>query len=283
MIEETKASNVKAAKSNTESLETIAIDILGNKAGRLETEKQLFERRNLCEQALSYYKVLLAYFKFDESEQISALSLRLENIQSSLLTAKDSRLQVEQRQLAEKIKSSAETEAKNLKPRIERLERALNILNEIIRNDTEERILKEFIDLNSDSIDEIFSSIHSPHEFRKVKIEGSEISLIRKSDDLDNPVSMISSGQRSALALSIFLTLNRQLKNGPNIILFDDPVVFTDDLNVLSFLDYLRDIVINEGKQIFFATANKRLAGLFEKKFSFLSESDFKNIPLTRN
>ena len=87
----------------------------------------------------------------------------------------------------------------------------------------------------------------------------------------------------TALALSICLTLNKQLKNGPDILLFDDPVVYTDDLNVLSFLDYLRELVIKENKQIFFASANKKLAGLFEKKFSFLDESDFKKINLSRN
>ncbi len=94
-------------------------------------------------------------------------------------------------------------------------------------------------------------------------------------------ISQISTGQRSALALSIFLCLNKKLRNGPDIILFDDPVSFIDDFNALSFLDYLRKDMLSAGKQVFFATANTRLASLFEKKFSFL-DKDFKQWEFTR-
>ena len=55
-----------------------------------------------------------------------------------------------------------------------------------------------------------------------------------------------------------------------------------DDLNALSFLDYLRDLAVNSGRQIFFATADTRVASLFSKKFSFLGES-FKTISLVRS
>ena len=64
--------------------------------------------------------------------------------------------------------------------------------------------------------------------------------------------------------------------------MFDDPVSFVDDLNILSFLDYLRYFVLKEGKQIFFATASKRLGSLFEHKFDFLGEADFKKWHLKR-
>jgi exonuclease SbcC len=80
------------------------------------------------------------------------------------------------------------------------------------------------------------------------------------------------------LALSIFLALNKKLNNGPNLILMDDPTSYVDDLNVLSFLDYMREMVIDDDRQVFFATANKKLAGLFEKKLSFLNienDNDF--------
>ncbi|MNY61437.1 hypothetical protein D3C86_1981150 [compost metagenome] len=64
--------------------------------------------------------------------------------------------------------------------------------------------------------------------------------------------------------------------------MFDDPVAFIDDFNALSFLDYLRNYVLSSGRQIFFATANERLANLFEKKFSFLGENEFVRYDLTR-
>ncbi|MNY81631.1 hypothetical protein D3C86_2232880 [compost metagenome] len=62
------------------------------------------------------------------------------------------------------------------------------------------------------------------------------------------------------------------MDRGPKIILFDDPLTYVDDLNILSFLDYLRQLVVQENRQLFFATANQKLAGLFEKKFAFLGE-----------
>jgi hypothetical protein len=44
-------------------------------------------------------------------------------------------------------------------------------------------------------------------------------------------------------------------------------------------LDFLRYFVLKEGKQIFFATANEKLARLFDRKFAFL-EDEFVKIPL---
>lgn len=66
-----------------------------------------------------------------------------------------------------------------------------------------------------------------------------------------------------------------------DVLLFDDPVAHVDDINVLSFLDHLRDLAINGSRQIFFATADTKLAGLFRHKFRFLGE-EFKELPLSR-
>lgn len=103
--------------------------------------------------------------------------------------------------------------------------------------------------------------------------------------DLNNnrrELNEISTGQKTALALSIFLSLNNLLTDAPNIILFDDPVAHVDDMNMLSFVDYLRELVIKSGLQIFFATANNDLTFLFRKKFEFLGDN-FKMISLQRN
>jgi exonuclease SbcC len=138
-----------------------------------------------------------------------------------------------------------------------------------------------FFNENFLEIVDIFKSIHVPREFKTLKYVNDRLELITDKGEI-RTVSQISTGQRSALALSIFLSLNGKLKNGPDLIMFDDPIAFTDDLNALSFLDYLRLYTLKTGKQIFFATANMRLAGLFEKKFGFLEEG-FKNFELTRN
>lgn len=65
------------------------------------------------------------------------------------------------------------------------------------------------------------------------------------------------------------------------MVLIDDPVAHVDDLNALSFLDYLRDLAVTSKKQVFFATADARVAALFTRKFGFLGD-DFKRIDLAR-
>ena len=74
------------------------------------------------------------------------------------------------------------------------------------------------------------------------------------------------------------------VSNGPKLLLLDDPVTHVDDLNMLSFIDYLQKMVMNENKQIFFATASNKIAGIFEKKFNYMANDDygFKKIELLR-
>lgn len=61
----------------------------------------------------------------------------------------------------------------------------------------------------------------------------------------------------------------------------DDPVAHIDDINMLSFLDHLRQLAIGGSRQIFFATADTKLAGLFRHKFRFLGD-EFKELRLSR-
>lgn len=132
---------------------------------------------------------------------------------------------------------------------------------------------------NRTSIESIFSRIHSPAEFQSLGPNWN--SLIRK-DGRQVKLSEISTGQRAAFALSVFLSQNAQIKAAPPVILIDDPIAHVDDLNSLSFLDYLRDIVLTGKRQIFFATANAKLATLFERKFDFLGAEEFRRYNLSR-
>lgn len=65
------------------------------------------------------------------------------------------------------------------------------------------------------------------------------------------------------------------------VILLDDPISLFDDPNALSFLDYLRNLVMKSDRQVFFATADEKIAGLFVHKFGFLGE-EFQTIELAR-
>lgn len=134
------------------------------------------------------------------------------------------------------------------------------------------------LDKNRKIAEQIFSRIHAPAEFSGL---GSNwTTLVRKSGGKAK-LTEVSTGQRSAFALSIFLAPNAQLRTAPPIMLIADPVAHVDDLNVLSFLDYLREIAISGERQIFFATADEKLAALFERKFDFLG-AEFQKFNLRR-
>lgn len=94
-------------------------------------------------------------------------------------------------------------------------------------------------------------------------------------------LNQVSTGQRTAYALSMFLAMNAKVRGGPRVVLLDDPISHIDDLNALSFLDYMRNLVLQSDRQIFFATADEKIAGLFSHKFGFLGE-EFRTFELSR-
>ncbi|MGH9421468.1 MAG: hypothetical protein ACRD3J_15930 [Thermoanaerobaculia bacterium] len=127
----------------------------------------------------------------------------------------------------------------------------------------------------------IFGRIHSPTEYELGDFSGDSL-LVTRDGRHPRSANQVSTGQRAALALSIFLSLNQSAELAPPILLIDDPVAHVDDLNVLSFFDYLRDLAVSERKQIFFATADSRVAALFQKKFEFLGKNRYRQISLSR-
>jgi exonuclease SbcC len=157
--------------------------------------------------------------------------------------------------------------------------KAGKVLDDLIENASLENATREALDAIGGQINEVFSRIHSPREYEYVSNPNV---LLRTADGhVPRTLDQVSTGQRAAFALSIFLARNRTAASAPPVLLIDDPIAHIDDLNALSFLDYLRDLAVNSGRQIFFATADTRVASLFTKKFSFLGES-FKTINLVR-
>lgn len=229
-----------------------------------------------------YFKKLKNYINFAEDDFIIEMRHSLERLNKTFSTFTEQKVKFEELTLASKLIKSAESKIEKLLPKKDRAKSALKVLNKIIIEDSEEKVLDSFFKKNENEISEIFTSIHAPKEFSKLSFSSGRIVLYKKNTDVEVPISQISTGQRSALALSIFLALNKKLSKGPNLIIFDDPVTYTDDLNILSFLDYLRSIVINESRQLIFATASNKIAKLFEKKFDFL-KSDFEKFELSRN
>jgi len=191
----------------------------------------------------------------------------------------DSESSAEQRDLPKKIQDWKLSLGKYRNEEKALLE-AGKVLDDLIENASLENATREALDAIGDQINEVFSRIHSPREYEYV---GSPDVLLRTANGHDaRTLDQVSTGQRSAFALSIFLARNRTAASAPPVLLIDDPIAHVDDLNALSFLDYLRDLAVNSGRQIFFATADTRVASLFSKKFSFLGAS-FKTISLVRS
>lgn len=180
---------------------------------------------------------------------------------------------------AEALSKAVQDEAK-VKDSLKRVQNALAILNEISEKHSLETASRTLLEENRSQVARIFSRIHSPHEF-EVNIE-DDAYLKRITTKKLTRLNEISTGQRAAFALSVFLAMNAYATKAPPVILIDDPVAHVDDLNTLSFLDYLRDLASTATRQIFFSTADDKLAGLFEHKFSFLGE-DFQQYNLTRD
>ena len=179
----------------------------------------------------------------------------------------------------EKRRKQLEVLTKQYQAKLRRLQRASNTLAKLRKDHSLQDEMNAALLQNKKSIETIFSQIHAPVEFAGLS-ENFPL-LRRKSDNEDAKLTEISTGQRAAYALSIFLAQNSQLTSAPPVMLIDDPIAHVDDLNALSFLDYLREVTVKGNRQIFFATANDKLATLIERKFDFLG-SEFKRISLNR-
>lgn len=162
----------------------------------------------------------------------------------------------------------------------ERLARADEVLRRIKVDYSLEDATRGALSAIRKQVSYIFGRIHSPREYELGDFRGDSL-LVTREGKTPRGANQVSTGQRAALALSIFLSLNQSAERAPPILLIDDPVAHVDDLNALSIFDYLRDLAVSERKQIFFATADTRVAALFQKKFEFLGER-YRQITLTR-
>jgi len=184
-----------------------------------------------------------------------------------------SSIQDVEKQLAQK-KSDLATKDRQHK----RCAEALTIFTDIRNNHSVQSFAQGFLKENIELIKAIFSSVHHPNEFDDINLNDG-VKLIK--DGQERTLDEISTGQRSAFALSVFVGMHLTSSRAPKFLMFDDPISFVDDLNVLSFLDLLRELVISMDRQIFFATANDKLAALFKRKFSFLGD-EFKPLSFQR-
>jgi DNA repair exonuclease SbcCD ATPase subunit len=178
-----------------------------------------------------------------------------------------------------KLLDDAVAEIAGLHVRLKRIDSAEAVIQDLLNHHSERVLADTVLRENASRIASTFAKIHAPNEFELVVHDG--LRIMRRGG---GPVELeeMSSGQRAAYALSLFLAMNERLRTGPKVILFDDPVAHVDDINTLSLLDHLRDIALSGQRQIFFATADSKIGGLFGRKFRFLGD-EFKQIELSRD
>ena len=164
----------------------------------------------------------------------------------------------------------------------DRLSKALAMLQDLLAKSRAGEFVNEVLRSNAAEISRIFSAIHAPNEFT-INAQSGGLKIIRDATSAPATLNQMSTGQRAAYALSLFLAMNARLRAGPPLIVLDDPIAHIDDLNILSFLDHLRDLALTGSRQIFIATADDKLAALVRQKFRFLGSERFKDIPLSRD
>jgi exonuclease SbcC len=235
---------------------------------KIHTEANILKRLSDCLQALP------AAVRRSRSDDLKGLAEDAEqvvkavdelNAQIQADRARSSEIKVLQSQIARD-----QSEQIRIKPEADRLDAALKALRALRKNHSLESGLATFLTSNLSAIQDIFSRIHLPHELRLSDLANWKLERIGAKQPVE--LHQISTGQRAALVLSVFFSLNLSLRQGPPQMLIDDPIAHIDDLNSLSFLDFLADVAESGKRQIFFATANEKLANLFQKKMEFLGE-----------
>ncbi|WP_225202621.1 hypothetical protein [Herbaspirillum sp. alder98] len=218
--------------------------------------------------------------------QDSDLKMTLATISSAVLSAKNTISLFERdKKYMDAIsdllrdRSNHEASLDGVEQAIQRLKIARDGLEPIIARDSLENSTAAVIKATHKVAGTVFNRIHIPAEYRIA--DDAAAPLVRRDDNKPVTLNEISTGQRAAYALSMFLAMNAMVTNGPKVIMLDDPISQVDDLNALSFLDYLRNLVLSSDRQIFFATADAKIAGLFMHKFAFLGD-EFKLLELGR-
>jgi chromosome segregation protein len=182
---------------------------------------------------------------------------------------------------AEQLQINYDVAKESLREKLEKIQRlqvANETLLELIENHSLDAAMDEVLTSIKDQINDVFGRIHTPREYEFAVSE--ENLLMARGKNAPHSLDQISTGQRAACALSVFLALNSTARSAPPVLLIDDPIAHVDDLNALSFIDYLRDLVLHARRQLFFATADSKVAALFEKKFVFLGPDRFRKISL---
>lgn len=274
----------RAAEAAETALQEAALDVFTGLREPKNVEDKALDQLGAIDAAAEQLQAAQRIVPFDDADDTTILDNRVVAHLEELRSALTFRTQLEKSSVA-LSEHRAEIESLELRvpPRTEELERvqtALGALDALEADAGLKDRLTEFLSRYKDAILRIFGQIHLPREFSDISLEAGDdnkILLTRRADGAVARLDQISTGQRAALAISVFLALNRSVRDRVGMLMIDDPVANIDDLNSLAFLDYLRNVALS-GTQVFFATADENLGELFRRKFALLGDDFFQTL-----
>lgn len=139
-----------------------------------------------------------------------------------------------------------------------------------------EKQIKSFF--YEDLINDLYKRIDPHPDYKKVKFIPDfkdnkpklNVCVYKENDEFIIPNLYFSQAQLNILSLCIFLAkaLNAKDDKGNSIdcIFVDDPIQSMDSINILSTIDLLRSIIVNQQKQIILSTHDENFHNLLKKK-----------------
>jgi DNA repair protein SbcC/Rad50 len=277
-------------------LETHLLDLLENDKGELDSipsqiSDNLMKRNEFI--ILDFQEKIDCLLNFQKSYKKKAERLRadinidsvdFEQINKKIIILESFEMNTVNDKVMKDAQTDLEKKAKNLKQKelsFKKKQAELNTLKEISRELKKKRKQwdKQMVEEIRSPLQQIYRRInrHSNIEEINLIMDGTtntKASLMASiSDEEVSATNILSAGQLSVLALSIFLTVAMGQKNNVFKCYFmDDPIQTMDDLNILSFIDLLRSELSNEQEknrffdQLFFTTCDENLENLIIHK-----------------
>jgi exonuclease SbcC len=228
----------------------------------------------------SEYKNVIGDIDFSEESINSRLneSIKKRNHYNEILETLD-KLRQELIKIEENVtRRRINTERIEKKILLEKAERALAKLLKA-RNECQ-KYIENGVDkyFNKKTINAIYKRIEPHPDLKEIdfkvdfsKTEEAELKILAKGvgadSDAVNPVLYLSSGQINILSLSIFLAKALEQQTEIETIFMDDPIQNLSDINVLSFIDFIRTLISEpHDKQIVISTHDESFFNLLKNK-----------------
>jgi DNA repair exonuclease SbcCD ATPase subunit len=249
-----------------------------------EQEDKIKERKNLLSSSNeinSFFLKPLSILNLEDlQKKIISVSAQIEGFEGSLVVLLQS---LKQHKECEKRKTEITDQRKENQKKLIFIKQTKSRIESVTPLET--RLRNEWQQYNT-YINDLFLKLQTPPDFGEIKLHGDnldfDLRVVSRVAGEDKPANVLSSGQRAALAITIFWTMNLYGAYSPPLMLMDEPIQQIDDINSLNFLDTLRWIADSGKRQIIISTANSRIAGLIRRKFSYLDEN-FSELLLERH